>query len=320
MDLTSTRPPAPAGLAREVRPAVAAFAAEVGRQGPVAVVGARTQWHVGGPLDPAAREVRAPAGIVEYEPAEMVVRCGAGTSVAELAAALAGAGQMVPLDPDDLRATVGGLLAVGHSGIRRLRFGPIRDTLLEATFVDAGGAVVTAGGPVVKNVTGYDLCRLLVGSLGTLGLLAEVVLRAQPRPPVSRWLRHDGADPFDTRRRLFRPSAVLWDGSTTWVLLEGNGGDVASEQRSLGAGWSEVEHGPSRPAGGRRSLRPSALRALPGELGAGEFLAEIGVGTVHVTREVPPGSPDPSTRHLHEALRDVFDPERRLNPGRRVHA
>jgi NAD dependent epimerase/dehydratase family enzyme len=83
---------------------------------------------------------------------------------------------MVPLDPvDPERATVGGVLAVGESGIRRLRYGPVRDTVLEVRFVNAAGKVVKAGGPVVKNVTGYDLCRLLVGSVGTLGFLAEVV-------------------------------------------------------------------------------------------------------------------------------------------------
>ncbi len=298
-----------------VRREVAAFAREVGPSGPVAVVGARTQWHVGGPADPAAREVQAPAGIVEYEPAEMVVRCGAGTTAAELDAALLAAGQMVALDPADPAATVGGLLAVGHSGLRRLRYGPIRDTLLEVTFVTAEGTVAKAGGPVVKNVTGYDLCRLLVGSLGTLGLLAEVVLRAQPRPAVSRWLTCEGADPFDARRRLFRPSSILWDGTATWVLVEGNDGDTAAEVRALGPGWADAEGPPPIPRGGRRSLVPSALRGL-----TGRFVAEVGVGTVHVDDRVAAGVPDPSTRHLHEGLRAAFDPDRRLNPGRQVFA
>src|SRR4051812_22424338 len=185
------------------------FAKEVGDTDPVVCVGGRTQWEVGGLPDTGAREVSAPSGIVAYEPAEMTVRVRAGTTVAELDAALAESGQMVPLDPRlPERATIGGVLAVGHSGIRRLRYGPVRDTLLEARFISADGKLVKAGGPVVKNVSGYDLCRLLVGSLGTLGFIAEVVLRAQPRPNEQRWYRGP-ADAFETRKRLFRPSSIL---------------------------------------------------------------------------------------------------------------
>src|SRR5207247_4197918 len=103
-------------------------------------------------------------------------------------------------------ATVGGVLAVGRSGLRRLRFGPIRDVLLEARYVSAEGRLVKAGGPTVKNVSGFDLCRLLVGSLGTLGLLAEVVLRCRPLPAESRWLAGE-ADPLGLLRRPYRPSS-----------------------------------------------------------------------------------------------------------------
>ncbi|MGH9268654.1 MAG: FAD-binding oxidoreductase, partial [Acidimicrobiales bacterium] len=136
-----------------------AFAAEVGGTGPVVAVGGRTQWELGGPPGAGCREVRAPAGVVAFEPAEMVVRCRAGTTVAELGAAVGERGQMVPLDPaDPSRATVGGVLAAGQSGLRRLRYGPVRDLLLETRFVTAEGRLVRAGAPVVKNVTGYDLC------------------------------------------------------------------------------------------------------------------------------------------------------------------
>ena len=178
--------------------AIAAFAAEVGptEAGPVVAVGGRTQWDVGGPLDPAvdARTVRAPAGIVTVEAADMTVRVRAGTTVVELDAALAEVGQAVAL-PAWPGATVGGVLAVGRSGLRRLGWGAVRDTVLEVRYVSAAGTVVTAGGPTVKNVSGFDLCRLLVGSLGTLGLLAEVVLRTRPLPATERWLAGP-ADPF----------------------------------------------------------------------------------------------------------------------------
>jgi FAD/FMN-containing dehydrogenase len=156
--------------------ALAAFADEVGTHGHVVPVGGGTHWAAVG----EGRRVRAPAGVVAYEPAEMTVRVRAGTTVAELDAVLAEHGQMVPLDPaDPTRATVGGVLAEGVSGIRRLRWGPVRDTVLEVRYVSAEGRVVKSGGPVVKNVSGFDLCRLMVGSRGTLGVLAEVVLRVQ---------------------------------------------------------------------------------------------------------------------------------------------
>ena len=306
----------------DLRPsALATFAADVGGPdaGAVVCAGGRTQWDVGGVGDPAAREVRAPSGVVEYEPAEMVVRVGAGTTVAELDAVVRGGGQQVPLDPrSPERAAVGGVLAVGHSGVRRLRYGPIRDTVLEVRVVLAGGEVVKAGGPVVKNVSGYDLGRLLVGSLGTLGFLGEVVLRCSPRPAVATWWRSNDADPYATRDRLFRPSSILWDGRSTWVLLEGGAADVRAERAALGAGWAEVESPPPLPDAGRRSLRPSQLRTL--DPAVGSFVAEIGVGTVHVAGavDVEPASIDPSTVDLHRRVKVAFDPTGRMNPGRTV--
>jgi glycolate oxidase FAD binding subunit len=257
-------------------------------------------------------DLTAGVGVVEYEPAEMVVRAGAGTTCAALDAVLAEHGQMVPLDPrQPERATIGSVLASGRSGIRRLRYGPVRDVLLEATLVLADGTTVKAGGPVVKNVTGYDLCRLFVGSRGTLGFLVECVLRCQPRPAVARWLRSEpGADPFAVRRRLFRPSSILWDGATTWVLLEGRAAEVEAEQRALGDGWVEVDGPRELPGGGRESLRPSELRGLEGE-----FVAEVGVGTVHRPYPVAPRPVDPSTLALHERLKASFDPEGRMNPA-----
>src|SRR5206468_13128955 len=142
-----------------------------------------------------AREVRAPTGIVEHVAAEMTVRVRAGTTVDELDGALAASGQCVALPAWD-GATVGGVLAVGHSGVRRLGWGPVRDTVLEVRYVSAEGRIVKGGGPTVKNVSGYDLPRLFVGSLGTLGIIAELVLRTRPVPAHEQWFRRDDADPF----------------------------------------------------------------------------------------------------------------------------
>ncbi|MDQ1391963.1 MAG: glycolate oxidase binding subunit [Acidimicrobiaceae bacterium] len=315
------------------------FAALVGTDDPVCVAGGRTQWDVGGlPVD-GTREVVAPSGVLLHEPAEMIVRVRAGTTVAALNSVLAEGGQMVPLDPvDPTRATVGGVLAVGHSGLRRLRYGPVRDTVLEVRFVSAAGRLVKAGGPVVKNVTGFDLCRLLVGSLGTLGLLGEVVLRCQPVPSVSRWLQSvepGSVDPFEVFSRLYRASSVLWDGRRVSVLLEGHPDDVEVQAREvLGPAFAEVGGAPELPVGGRLSLPPGALRDLRAAASAaasagveGRWLAQIGVGTVYASDPAAlaaavgttwPRTLTPPVAKLHEELQRRFDPDGRLNPGRQV--
>jgi hypothetical protein len=308
--------------------AMEAFAAEVGPTGPVRVAGGRTQWDVGGAAPPGIREVAAPTGVVAHEPAEMVVRVRAGTTLEELRAALGAGGQDVSLEADDpARATVGGILAVGHSGCRRLGLGPVRDAVLEVTAVSAGGDVIRAGAPLVKNVTGFDLCRLLVGSLGTLALLGEVVLRCRPRTELEEWRMSEQADPFALAGALYRPLAVLWDGVRTWVGLSGYAADVSAQaQTVLGPSFVPVPGPPSRPGPIRASRPPGTLRMLPTEAGAGRgWLAEVGVGVVHCTAEVgarlrSAPTPAPALVGLHREIKARFDPNGRLNPGRSVLA
>jgi hypothetical protein len=304
-------------------PASVAFAEEIGAasRGPICVVGGRTQWDVGGAADLAARAVRAPVGVRSVEAAELIARCGAGTTWAELDAALASVSMMCPIDPISPNATVGGVFAVGHSGHRRLRYGHVRDLLLEARVVDASGRLLTAGAPVVKNVTGYDLCRLLVGSLGVLGSIAEVVVRCRPRPAVSEWRTAHSADPFAVRSLLTGPASILWNGAQVWVLLEGSATEVRVARSALGSGWTEAEAPNLAGVPVRRSLRPSALRGLPALSLDTPWLAEIGVGTVHVEANDPAFLPitlaDPRVAALNEAVRVAFDPTGRCNPGRR---
>ena len=308
-------------------------------------VGSGTHREVGGVVPPAT-EVRAPAGIVSYDPAELTITLGAGTTVAELADTLAQAGQECPLDPPSSDATVGGTIAAGLSGPRRLRYGPLRDRVLEVRFATASGALVRGGGPTVKNVTGYDMPRLLVGSLGTIGVLTRVILRCQPRPVHVQWLRGNG-DPDDIRRRCFRPSSVMWDGEHAWVLLEGHADDV-TDQAEI-AGLERVEGSPNWPNGphrGRVSVTPARMVELTAALSGIEglrWLAESGVGTVHVATDSPhalaearaaahsyggwllreAGAPDldgfgvdlPNARLMHR-VKAAFDPTFKLSPGR----
>jgi FAD/FMN-containing dehydrogenase len=285
------------------------------------------------------REVRAPSGIVSIEPEELIVRCGAGTPWAALDGALAERGLLCALDPVDARATVGGILAVGRNGIRRNRNGQVRDLLLEARYISAQGICIKAGAPVVKNVTGYDLCRLLVGSWGTLGFLSEVVLRCRPRPAEQVWLRAQSVDPFAAHASLVAPGAVLWDGTDTYVLLEGTSVEVRVGRSALGPVWETCEAPALTAFPHRVSLRNSVLRSWhggagplltgavsqgnelgPAVLGAGTFLAEVGVGIVHCSvsadaAQFPNAPLSPAVVQLQRDLKAAFDPTGRLNPG-----
>ena len=187
--------------------------------------------------------------------------------------------------------------------------------MLQVRYVSAAGEVVKVGGPTVKNVSGFDLCRLLVGSRGTLGFLADVILRTRPRPVGERWFT-SARDPWDLLTELYRPTSILWDGATTWVLLDGHPDDV---QRQVGASGLRPADGPPELPEHRWSVAPSSLTDLRSAQtvmgGAGSFVAEIGVGIVHHTRPQIRPTPDRETIDLHRRITHEFDPDGRLNPG-----
>jgi glycolate oxidase FAD binding subunit len=254
-----------------------------------------------------------PRGVVAVDVEEMTVRVGAATPIADLDSALAEVGQEVALG-GRTGGTVGGALAVGWSDMRRPRVGPSRDALLEADVVDAAGRLVRCGGPTVKNVTGYDLCRLLVGSLGTLALIGEVLLRTRPRCAQARWTGGD-LDPDLIRATTLRPSCHLWDGTHRWVLHEGHPLDVDVAVGALERAGGRPVDGPPELPPHRWSLDPARIVELTDD-GRGDFLAEIGVGTVHRSTPQPPRPVADPVRVLHDRLKNLFDPDHRLNPGR----
>lgn len=241
---------------------------------------------LGYPAPAGAVVVRAPSGVVRHDPDDLTVTVLAATPVAELDAALAEQGQFVPLDPRDSRATVGGTLAAGLSGVRRLGFGPLRDHVLEIRCVTGTGAVVKAGGPTVKNVTGYDLVRLLVGSLGTLAVFVQVTLRCRPLPSVAQWWS-TASTPDDVLHNLVRPVAVLADRSRTYLRFEGEAADAAAVRATVGdAVEIEGVAPPGETCRGRISVPPGALPAVGAALDATgpgiSWVGEWGVGTMHV--------------------------------------
>ena len=298
--------------------ALRTFAADVGADGPVCVRGGATRWRLGGELAADTREVRAPAGIVTFEPAEMTVRVRAGTPVTEMHEALAGAGQRTAL-PERSGGTVGGALMAGESSIARLGLGPVRDALLQARYVCADGQVASAGAGTVKNVSGFDLCRLLVGSLGTLGLVGEALLRTVPVWEVERWVRLAGVDPRSVPS-CHTAASVLWDGTDVWALLGGYGVDVDEDLErlaELAAEPPEDVDGPPELPPHRWSCTPAQAAAFDTQNGAaGRFVAEIGVGVVHASEPQPAQPVEPGVAELNRRFKERFDPTGRLNPGR----
>ena len=129
-------------------------------------------------------ETAACAGIVDYEPTELVLTARAGTPLAQIEVALDAAGQMLAFEPPHFgpRATLGGAVAAGLSGPRRPYAGAVRDLVLGVRIIDGTGEVLRFGGRVMKNVAGFDVARLMTGALGTLGVLTEVSLKCLPRP------------------------------------------------------------------------------------------------------------------------------------------
>jgi glycolate oxidase FAD binding subunit len=276
------------------------FATAVGTEGSVTIAGLGTR---GGPV-PGVRAVAAPAGVEWVQADEMIVSCGAGTPVDQLVEVLRPHGQTVALPKG---GTVGGALAVGLSDVCRLGHGPVRDVLLQARYVSASGEIVKAGGPTVKNVSGFDLCRVLVGSRGTLGFLGDVILRTRPLPQVSQWFSMPCTDPSPVFARLYRPASVLWNGSSIWVLLEGHRLDVQEQAEKVGL--HECSGPPVLPTGSRRSISPAAVTSL-----TGEFVAELGVGIVHHAEAWTAPTRSDRVVALAKAMKAEFDPTGRLNP------
>lgn len=153
--------------------------------------GGTKDFHGGAVLEGEVLDLRPLAGIVSYEPSELVVTARAGTPLAELQALLASQGQCLPFEPPHFApgATVGGMVAAGLSGPARASVGAVRDYVLGLEIVNGRAELLRFGGQVMKNVAGYDVSRLMVGAWGTLGVVTEVSLKVLPVPPADATLR-----------------------------------------------------------------------------------------------------------------------------------
>ena len=240
--------PALAMLIDRVRTAQAAGAQ-------LAIRGGGTKAFYGEAIQGEPFDVRLLEGISSYQPTELVVTARCGTALADLEAALAEKGQCLPFEPPQFgawssaepaaRGTVGGMVAAGLAGPARAAVGSVRDYLLGATLLDGRAEVLSFGGQVMKNVAGYDVSRVLAGSLGTLGVILEVSLKVLPIAPATASLRFElgEAGAIDRLNRwaampLPLNASAWWNGA---LLLRLRGAHAAVEAACASLGGERVD-------------------------------------------------------------------------------
>jgi len=196
----------------------------------------------GGPLAGELLDVSGLSGITHCEPTELVISARAGTSLTELERELSTHGQMLAFEPPRFegRATIGGTVASGLSGPRRAYCGAVRDFVLGVEMIDGQGELLRFGGKVIKNVAGFDVSRLMAGSLGTLGLLTEVTLKTVPRPRAECTLLFEMDQPQALESmaawatRPLPVSATGWHDGMLHVRLSGADAAVRAAREALG--------------------------------------------------------------------------------------
>jgi glycolate oxidase FAD binding subunit len=189
-----------------------------------------------------ALDVSGYAGIVAYEPKELVLTVRAGTRLADVEGELASQRQMLPFEPPHFgsRATIGGAVAAGLSGPRRPYTGAVRDFVLGTRIVNGKGEDLSFGGRVIKNVAGYDVSRLMAGSLGTLGVITEISFKVLPAPPAEATLEFEMDEAGATEqanRWAGMPlplSATAWEAGRLRVRLSGAQTAVEAAMRKMG--------------------------------------------------------------------------------------
>jgi glycolate oxidase FAD binding subunit len=319
--------------------------------------GGSKDWY-GQRLQGDVLDTSAYSGIVDYDPTELVVTVRAGTPLAELQATLAQHNQFLAFEPPHFGAssTVGGMVAAGLSGPRRFAVGSVRDFVLGVSIMDAQGELLNFGGRVMKNVAGYDLSRLMAGSMGSLALILEVSLKVLPRPFEEATLRLELSQAEALQRmnqwggQPLPVSGTLWHDGQLYLRLSGAKAAVQAaraviggEEIAGGGPWDalrEQQHPFFAQAPCWRLSLPSlsapldlpgptliewggALRWLSGEYDAQRVrsLAAQAGGHATLFRGGDKASgvfqPLPAPLlALHRRLKEKFDPRGIFNPGR----
>lgn len=218
---------------------------------PLEIIGGGTKRALGHPVQAAATlDISGFSGVIAYEPEELILDVHAGTPLADIEAMLAERGQQLAFEPPDLSAlmdaagkgTVGGLVATNLSGPRRIKAGAVRDHILGVRGVTGTGELFKAGARVVKNVTGYDLPKLLTGSYGTLAALTSVILKVLPAPETEETVVLTGLDDAGAVEAMSLAmqsacevsSAAYVPGEGAYLRLEGIAPSVAYRRDQLG--------------------------------------------------------------------------------------
>ena len=216
--------------------------AAAARQRPLRIRGGGTKDWYGGALAGDIVDTRGHTGIVDYEPTELVITARCGTPLAEIEAVLAEQNQMLAFEPPHFGegASFGGVVAAGLSGPRRANSGGVRDFVLGAQLMDGKGELLNFGGQVMKNVAGYDVSRLLAGSLGTLGLITQLSVKVLPRALLDATLRFETSE-IEAIRMLnvwggqpLPLSASCWHQGVLMLRLAGAQAAVDAAVKSLG--------------------------------------------------------------------------------------
>ncbi len=288
-------------------------------------------------------------GVLDYQPDDLTIVVGAGAKLHELNEVLADRDLSAVLPETTRTRTVGGVVASGASGYRRLRYGPTRDRVLEVSMATGYGEVVRAGGRLVKNVTGYDLARLTAGSFGSLGIIGSVCLKLWPVSGVRRTVTVD--DAASALESLFRPVAVLETESGSSVYLQGDRGTVDRQIEELGGSVTEGFQWPNaKPSPVQLSLRIPPRDVVVAVQQARQvdpswFVAQHGVGVIEmgmdsydedVVRRIRSWAEErrgslvvsasglsaadrwgtrPSTFAIQQRMKSLFDPAGICNPG-----
>ncbi|MGI9666817.1 MAG: FAD-binding oxidoreductase [Acidimicrobiia bacterium] len=292
--------------------------------------------------------------VIEYRPEDLTIAVGAGMTLEQLDAELGPHGQTAVLPETSPGRTVGGVVATAASGYRRLKYGPTRDRVLGVTVATGYGEIAHGGGQLVKNVTGYDLPRLLTGSFGSLGIITEVIFKLWPNAPHAATYAIE--QPGLALQTVFRPLAVLETETGSFLYADGSEAGVTNVQEALSdnAIGHDVTEGLLWPEEMDTAVVLS-VRVPPRSLvsavevvrdsGAERWIAQHGVGVVECGFAemssdgvaglrtsiaalggfvvIEDGSADlgdrwgmvPGTQQIQQRLKSLFDPDGVCNPG-----
>lgn len=209
---------------------------------PMRIQAGNSKSFYGNPVDASPLSVSEHCGIIHYEPTELVMTARCGTPLAEIEQALADNQQMLGFEPPHFTdgATLGGCIATGLSGPARPFRGAARDFVLGMRMINGKGELLHFGGEVMKNVAGYDVSRLVTGSLGTLGIILDVSLKLLPKPESEQTLCFELDEASAIRRsnelsaQAFPLSAACYDGEHLYLRLSGNQAAVSAAHKRIG--------------------------------------------------------------------------------------